>query len=670
MAFPTLARPTRWTLTAFVAILALGALLRGLYFRDLKSDPLYVRPILDAELHDYWARALASGDWAVPPHRHDPEIRTTPYFRPPGYPYTLALVYRVSGGDPAAARWFQFGLGLLSAGLGFLLARRIGGPIAGLAAATGLATSWTMIFFEGELLDATLLTTLTLAALLVVLRTADRPSSWRAIVAGGLLGALGAVRPNALALAPVAAAWLLWTVGRRTSRREAARVGLALGAGAVLALAPVALRNHAVSGDWVLVSANGGINFWIGNNAASDGVQAGVPDVLRLTGQAGWTCFDYPLLIRGLVREVGRPLRYAEASRIWAARGRDWIVDHPARFARLTLTRIALFFGPREVGDRDVDLSREASPTLRRLPGRFPAVLAVALVALAGLAFDVRAARSGSGGEEEFRQRLEAGLFLAACALGYAATFCVFFFNARYRVPVLAIAFVLGGVAVARLVLLAKARSWRAFSGTAFAACGLAALLSIDLVSYPRALDEWRYQRGNAFRDAGRTDDAMREYREALRANPRALLPRNDLALALRDRGRLAEALAEWNQALAIDPGAVEPRFNRAQLLAAEGRLDDAIPEYRRVIEELPGYANAHLSLGTALFRTGRDGEAFEHYAEAERLAPDDALTAFVVGRALLARGRREEGLRELRHALALDPSYEPARRALADAGG
>jgi tetratricopeptide (TPR) repeat protein len=626
--------------------------------------------MLDAELHDYWARALATGGWTVPAHRHDPEIRTTPYFRPPGYPHVLALVYRVSGGDPAGARWFQFALGLASAGLGFLLARRIGGPIAGLAAAAGLATSWTMIFFEGELLDATLLTALALAALLVVLRTADRPSPWRAIAAGGLLGALGAVRPNALAFAPVAAAWLFRVVGRRASRRQAAKVALALGAGTVLAIAPVTLRNYAVSGDWVLVSANGGVNLWIGNNSASDGVRAGVPEVARLTGQSGWTCFDYPLLIRGLSREVGRPLGYAEASRIWASRARGWIADHPARFARLTLTRIALFFGPREVGDRDVDLSREASPTLRRLPGRFPVVLAVALVGLAGLVADFRAARSGPDGEEEIRKRLAAGLLLASCAFAYAATFFVFFFNARYRVPVLAIAFVLGGVGVAHLVERARSRSWRAFSGTAIAACGLAAILSIDIVSYPRALDEWHYQRGNAFRDAGRSDEAMGEYSEALRANPRSLLPRNDLALMLRDRGRLAEAVAEWNQALAIDPGAVEPRFNRAQLLAADGRLDDAIPEYRRVIDEQPGYANAHLSLGTALLRTGREGEAFEQYAEAVRLAPDDPLTAFVLGRSLLASGRRDEGLRELRRALSLDPLYEPARRAIADAGG
>ena len=74
----------RWTLLVLVAILVLGAGLRLLYLRDLKSDPLFVRPALDAELHDYWARALATGDWTVPTHRHDPEIRTTPYFRPPG----------------------------------------------------------------------------------------------------------------------------------------------------------------------------------------------------------------------------------------------------------------------------------------------------------------------------------------------------------------------------------------------------------------------------------------------------------------------------------------------------------------------------------------------------------------------------------------------------------
>src|SRR5262245_10727318 len=81
---------------ALLAILVLGAFLRGAYLSNLRADPFFAAPALDAELHDYWARGLAFGSWNVPPDRTDPRIRTTPFFRPPGYPYLLAAEYRLT----------------------------------------------------------------------------------------------------------------------------------------------------------------------------------------------------------------------------------------------------------------------------------------------------------------------------------------------------------------------------------------------------------------------------------------------------------------------------------------------------------------------------------------------------------------------------------------------
>ena len=56
----------RREILVLLAILAAGAFLRILYLSDLERDPLYSHPAFDAELHDYWAWGLASGDWSVP----------------------------------------------------------------------------------------------------------------------------------------------------------------------------------------------------------------------------------------------------------------------------------------------------------------------------------------------------------------------------------------------------------------------------------------------------------------------------------------------------------------------------------------------------------------------------------------------------------------------------
>ena len=665
--------PRRIWLPALIAIVVLGACLRGLYLTDLRRDPFFASPALDAELHDYWARGLAFGAWSVPPDRTDPLIRTTPYFRPPGYPYVLAALYRVSGGSPVATRVAQFGLGLVGVILGFALARRYAGPAAGLVCATLLATSWNLIFFEGELLDSFLLAVLTPVSILLALGAARSGAVWRAALVGLATGAFALVRPNALVLLPTLALWLFWVRRRRGRDRGQTSwpAPAALLVAGMLAIAPATLRNHAVSGEWIPISANGGINLFIGNNPRADGVHAGIPDVEKLAGIQGWTCFDYPLVVAGLSREVGRPLAYGEASRIWAGRARRWIVEHPGRFFTLTLKRGALFLGPAEIGDRDLDLSRAASPVLRRLPGRFPWYLSAALLGIAWALADVREGRRSTslpGSPPE--DRLEALTLLVLFAAVYLATFLPFFFNARYRVPLLVILFVLGADAAVRTWGLVAARQFRPLLAVVAGFLGMGALASVNVTGYRADPGEWHYQRANAFRDSGRPEEAIREYRISIEASPGALDPRRDLALVLRENGRPGDAVSLLRGVLAIDPRAFEARFDLAQTLAAGGRFEEAAAEFEGVLREAPRHAHAHLSLGTTLLQLGRDAEAMDHYGQAEMLAPRDPLVAFVVGRALVKRGLTSEGAARLRRAVELAPGFDAARRALAAVGG
>ena len=111
-----------------------------------------------------------------------------------------------------------------------------------------------------------------------------------------------------------------------------------------------------------MITANGGVNLYIGNHPGADGTSAAIPEIRELTGRVGWTCFDYPAVVRGLSKQVGRPLSYREASRIWTERATRFIRENPGEFARVTARRIGLFWGPAEVGNnRDVHFVREGS---------------------------------------------------------------------------------------------------------------------------------------------------------------------------------------------------------------------------------------------------------------------------------------------------------------------
>ena len=135
------------------AVLLLGGLLRAAYLREAAAEPDFGSPAVDAAFHDYWACAIAAGDWTPPAGRNDPQIPSNPYLRPPGYPLFLAAVYRLSGCDMLAARLCQIGLGLLNCALVFALAGRWCGLRAGLLAALLTATCWTLVYFEMELVE-------------------------------------------------------------------------------------------------------------------------------------------------------------------------------------------------------------------------------------------------------------------------------------------------------------------------------------------------------------------------------------------------------------------------------------------------------------------------------------------------------------------------------------
>jgi hypothetical protein len=206
-------RRTEWL--AVAVILLAGLVLRGLYLREDMAKPEFTVPGIDAGFHDYWARGLAFGEW-VPPYGYaDPKLREHAYLRPPGYPYFLALIYRVAGPGYVAPRIVNMVLGLASCLLAYWFARRWFGRTVALVTVACTSLYWACIYFEGELHAPALLMLLLWLLLAAMGLWRDRPRLIYALGAGVLLGAAALVRPNVLAFAPVALGWGCWVAVRR-----------------------------------------------------------------------------------------------------------------------------------------------------------------------------------------------------------------------------------------------------------------------------------------------------------------------------------------------------------------------------------------------------------------------------------------------------------------------
>jgi len=678
-----------------VAILIGAGVIRLLYLAEIRTRPDFASPTVDAGFHDYWARALVSGDWAPPDGLADPQIRSTPYLRPPGYPYFLAAVYYLGGTSPIVPRLAQFALGLLNVWLVYLIGRRCFRPSVGLIWAALMGCYWAFVYFEGELHATTLLDALLLTSFLFLTswsaaqaRMASARHECRgseglrnALLAGLCLGLAAIVRPNALFVLVAAATWMLVMHPRVGLKQRVVAAG-GLCAVAALVIAPVTLRNFVVSREFVLISANGGVNLFIGNHAEADGrCVADLPGAGRFQ-----TCFDYPAVVVNLQRRTGRELTHGEVSRWFSQRALEYIWANPARCLALLGRKFLLFWGPVEVAhNKEVQCERDYSPVLSRLPVTFPAALALAIVG-AGLALRPRGSHrggaTGRGGPRIEGNGAPSGLKAdrtyvrktlaeaapydaadpaAALAVLYVAAWCLsvvpFFVAARYRVQVIPFLLMFAAIAVDRVAAAAAARQWR----RALLAAGLASLafvlVRIPFVDVKPEPARWRFQQGTDYARADQLDRAREHLEAAAELAPDNPQTRLALADVLRRTDRLDEAAGHLIAALTdVHPFLGEVHLALARLYAQARRSEDAVRHYAEAVRLDPGRVAVRVEFAELLQAQGRPTAAMEEYQRALAVDPADARANLNMGLLLHGQGRADEAGRFLAAALRADP--------------
>jgi len=97
------------------------------------------------------------------------------------------------------------------------------------------------------------------------------------------------------------------------------------------------------------------------------------------------------------------------------------------------------------------------------------------------------------------------------------------------------------------------------------------------------------------------------------------------LGLVFNDEGRLDEAIDQYRQALKLKPDDADTHYDLANALCRKGLWNEAIAEYREDLKLSPGDYTGYNNLGAALFQAGRLSEAIAQFQEALRLKPDYA---------------------------------------------
>ncbi|MFJ9306830.1 tetratricopeptide repeat protein [Streptomyces cyaneofuscatus] len=123
-----------------------------------------------------------------------------------------------------------------------------------------------------------------------------------------------------------------------------------------------------------------------------------------------------------------------------------------------------------------------------------------------------------------------------------------------------------------------------------------------------------------------------------------------------RNAGRYDEAVEDYSQAIALVPDAGRARYGRGWTLSLQGQYGEALADLDRAVELSPGEADNFVARGLTYFGLRRDEEAVADYDRAIELDPGDLLTFGFRGRALLRLERHDDALASCGHALEGDP--------------
>jgi tetratricopeptide (TPR) repeat protein len=208
-----------------------------------------------------------------------------------------------------------------------------------------------------------------------------------------------------------------------------------------------------------------------------------------------------------------------------------------------------------------------------------------------------------------------------------------------------------------------RARLEAAAVNPAAAAAHLAAAAHYDESS----LDWSIYvETGNAYRQAGDHETAVRFYQQALGLSldePAAL---NPLGLSLLNLGRSSEAETALRAAIAADGNSFWGRYLLGEALVAQGRLTEALVAYQAAQVIDPAHPFPYQKIGDVLLAQGQAEAAGQSYRQGLAAAPDDANLLHGLALAEEMAGAREMALAVWQRYLAVAPEGAFAAEAAA----
>ncbi|OGV31255.1 MAG: hypothetical protein A2020_01375 [Lentisphaerae bacterium GWF2_45_14] len=643
--------------------------LRLIYLREYSSSPLFYMPMgPDIQEYDEWARKIFAGSifWK------DIQIHS------PFYPFFLAGLFRFFSIDYFSVRMAQLIIGVLAALplYIYLSEKRDGSTLKNMVPGIFLFLFCVyppLIFYQGEILSEALLLPLICLGIYFIYRAEEMGKDGvRKILfysfSGLCCGLAVITHPASIFFLVAEAAYLAFhgsslpKIGRGIKKNI--RTLLFFTSAALLPILPVSLYNSLLSGRVSFVQANGGFNFYLGNNSDATGC-------CYLRPGPEWDAVHRKAEEVSKREEISKDAYFLRESF-------SFIREHPLQAAMNFIRKGVLVWNYRELcAGADMDTLRY-STGFQRI-GRF----SFALLGIAGLAgFLIAISRKESA--FEYRH-----FIILAASFWFVQT--IFVTSGRYRAPMLPAIFVLASffisyvisgkksftnvirifipVSLAALVVLFPSSPFANSKKENAEAMNILAEASMKRGDYDSA-EKYIFESlpfyynwsrtfnmlGNCYYVRKRYEESLVMYNHALKLDPEDYNAFMNIGIMYSELGDYKSAMSSFKTAFDREEKSPELFYNYAVMLMRMGRRDDALKSFVMALKLNPAQRMALNNIGIINFSNGNPAKAAEYFQKSLSLDPSNASLMVNLALALYSSGKKNEADKWREKAVRLDP--------------
>ncbi len=570
-----------------ILLFILAFTLRLAYLIFLKTHYFFFEhPSDDVQYYLAWADDIARGNW----------LGTKTFYGLPLYPYFLAVLKRLFLNNNLLIHLIHLILGSLNCVFIFKISQQLFKKRIAVLGGLLTASNFILIYYDclATAVPLIILFSLVMIDSFLNQKNLTNKKSW--FILGTLLGISTLADGKFLIFAFLLLIYLVITNRKNIwlfCRQKLFPLTLAF----VLILSITGLRNKIVGGSWVLISAQTGLSFYVGNNPQADGIYAN-PDFIRPNHEAQDE--DQIIIAESALQ---KKLTDREVSQFWRNQALSFIKNNPKAYLELLSKKFLLFFTETE---RTFDMDLIFQRNWKRMLDINP-YFVICPIALLGLFLSRNNPKT---------------VVINLMIISQLIFTLIFFLNNRHRAAILPLFIIYEAYALDWLANKIRDKNFLPLFATGI-------FMILFWITFrptflnAREVDFLRYSKmGPIYEHQKNYTKAQEQYFKALEITPNDTNSLNNLANSFFLEKNFSSAKKYYNQVLKLNPQHIDALYNLAYTYEHTEQTSEALTLYAKVTELQRNSIDAYLGMANIYQKKGDCQKAYEQYQRAIELKP------------------------------------------------